>query len=70
MFFPSSSTWKMVKDATNHVMMSMIGLVQTSREILRDGDVAIFLVVLSTPDSLHSILNYHCDRAGIHLSTF
>ena len=38
----------MVKDAPNHVPMNMIVLSQTSREILEDGDVPIFLVVLST----------------------
>ena len=50
MFFPSPSTWKMVKDASNHVPMNMIGLAQTSREILKDGDVPIFPVVLITPN--------------------
>ena len=70
MFFPSPSTWKMEKDPTNHVPMNMIGLAQTSQEILKDGDVPIFLVVLSTLDYLHSSLNYYCDRTGIPLSTF
>ena len=32
--------------------MNVIGLSQTSREILEDGDVPIYLVVLITPDSL------------------
>ena len=41
----------MVKDAPNHVLMNMIGLAQTSRKILEDGDVPIFLLVLITPDS-------------------
>ena len=54
MFYPSPSIWKMVKDATNHFPMNMIGLAHTSREILDNGDVPIFLVVLSTPDSLQS----------------
>ena len=54
-----------MKDAPNHVPMNMIGLAQTSREILEDGDVPIFLVVLSTPDSLQ----FNCDRTGILLST-
>ena len=48
MFFPSPSTWKTVKDAANHVPMNMIGLAQTSREIIEDGDVPIFPVVLIT----------------------
>ena len=52
MFFPSPSTWKIVKDTPNHVPMNMIGLAQTSREILEDGDVPIFPVVLITPDFL------------------
>ena len=52
MFFPSPSTWNMVKDAPNHVPMDMIGLDQTSREIPKDGNVPIFPVVLSTPDLL------------------
>ena len=46
MLFPSPSTWKMMKDAPNHVPMNMIGFDQTSREILEDGDVPVFLVVL------------------------
>ena len=51
MFFPSPSTWKIVKGAHNHVPMNMIGLAQTSCKILEDGDVLIFLVVIITPDS-------------------
>ena len=66
MFFPSPSMCKMVKDAPNYVPMNMIGLAQTSRKILEEGDVLIFPVVLSTPDSLY--FNY--DRTGIPLSTF
>ena len=66
MFFPSPSTWKMLKDAPNNVLMNMIGLSQTSREILKDFVVLIFPVVLSTLDSLH----FKCDRTGIPLSTF
>ena len=53
MFFPSPSTWKMMKDALNHFPMNMICLSQASREILENGDVPIFTVVLSTPYSLH-----------------
>ena len=49
MFFPLPSTRNMVKDAPNHVPMNMIGLAQTSREILKDGDIPIFPVVLMTP---------------------
>ena len=66
MFFPLPSMWKMVKDAPNYVPMNMIGLAQTSRKILEEGDVLIFPVVLSTPDSLQ----FKCDRTGILLSTF
>ena len=51
-------------DAPNHVPMNMIGLSQTSHEILEDGNVPMFLVVLSTPDSLH-----FSDNTGIPLST-
>ena len=36
MFSPSPFMWKMVKDAPNHVMMNMIGLEQTSREIFKE----------------------------------
>ena len=50
MLFPSPSTWKIVKDAPNHVPMKMIGLDHTSRKILEDGYVPIFPVVLITPD--------------------
>ena len=59
-----------MKDAPNHVPMKIIGLAQTSRKILEDGDVLIFPVVLSTLDSLQSILNHYCDCTGIPLSTF
>ena len=53
MLFPSPSTWKIVKDAPNHVPTNMICLYQTSRKILEDGDVPIFPVVLFTPDYLN-----------------
>ena len=33
---PFTSTWKLVKDATNYVLMNMIGSAHTSREILED----------------------------------
>ena len=49
MFFPSTSTCKVAKDAPNYVLMNMIGLAQTSRKILKDGDVQIFPVDLITP---------------------
>ena len=66
MFFPSPPTWKMVKEAHNHVPMNMIGLSQTSREILEGSDFPIFLVIISTTDSLQ--FNFDC--TGIPLSTF
>ena len=70
MFFPSPSTCKMVKDATNYVLMNIIGLAQTSREIIKDGDDPIFPVVLSTPDPMHLSLQQQCDLTSIPLSTF
>ena len=42
----------MMKDAPNHIPINMIGLAQTSREILEGGDILIFLVVLITPQAL------------------
>ena len=39
----------MVKDAPNNILMNMICSSQTSHEILKDGDILIFLVVLITP---------------------
>ena len=42
----------MVKYAPNHIMINTIGSAQTSREILEDGDVSIFPVVLITPNAL------------------
>ena len=54
MLSPSTSTWKMVKYAHNHVPIKMIGLAQTSHKILEDGGVSIFPVDLITPDSLNS----------------
>ena len=53
MLFSSPSLCKMVKEAPNRVPMNMIGLAQTSREILEDVDVPIFPVVLITLDSLY-----------------
>ena len=41
-----------MKDAHNNVPMNMIGPVQTSREILEDGDDPIFPVVLITHKAL------------------
>ena len=52
MFFPSLSMWKLVKDAPNHIPMNIIGLAQTSRKMLKDSGVPIFLVFINTPDSL------------------
>ena len=66
MFFPSPSTWNMVKDAPNNVPINIIGLAQTSREIIKDIDVPISPVVLSTPDSLQ----FNCDCIVIPLSAF
>ena len=59
----------MVKDAPNNVLMNMIGLDQTSHEILEGGDVPIFTVVLGTPDSIQYSLNNYCDITGILVST-
>ena len=70
MFFPSTSTSKMAKDAPNHVPMNMIGLAQTSREIFKEGVVPILPVVLSTPDFLPLSLNHNGDCTGIPLSNF
>ena len=70
MIFPSPSTRKMAKDAPNHVLMNMIGLDQTSREIIEDGDVPILPVVLINPYSLQPSLNYYRDCTVITLSTF
>ena len=42
----------MVKESPNHITMNMIGLSQTSREILEEGDILIFLVVLITQKAL------------------
>ena len=42
----------MVKDAPNHIPTNMIGLAHTSSEIPEDGNVPIFLLVLTTPKSL------------------
>ena len=52
-----------MKDAPNNVPMNMTGLAQTSREILENVGVPIFLGVIITPDSLH----FNCDRTGILL---
>ena len=43
---PFNCTRKMVKYAPNNIPMNIIGLDQTSRKILEDGDILIFLVVL------------------------
>ena len=52
MFFPLPFNWKMAKENPNHVLINMIGLDQTSQEIIKDGDVPIFTVGLITPDPL------------------
>ena len=70
MLFSSPSLCKMVKEAPNRVPMNMIGLAQTSREILEDVDVPIFLVGLSTPDTIQLSLNHHWGCTFISLSTF
>ena len=59
-----------MKYAPNHVMMNMIGLAETSREIIEDCDAPIFPLVLSTQDPLHLSFHHDCDRTGIPLSTF
>ena len=46
---PFTSAWEVVKDTPNHILENMIGSAQTSREIIEDGDVPIFSVVLITP---------------------
>ena len=40
----------MVKDAPNYITMSMIGLAQTSRKRLEDGDILIFPAILINPN--------------------
>ena len=70
MLFPSPSTWKIVKDAPNHVPTNMIGLAHNSHKILEDGDVPILMVVISNPDPLQISLHHHCDCTGIPLSNF
>ena len=42
----------MVKDTPNHTLMNIIGLSHTSREILEDGGILIFLLVLIAPKTL------------------
>ena len=42
----------MVKDAPNNIPMNMIGLAQTSYEILEEGDILILPVVLIAPKTL------------------
>ena len=66
MFLPSPFTWKMVKDAPNHVPMNMIGLEKNLREIIEEGDVPILPVVLNNPD----YLQFNCDCTSILLSNF
>ena len=46
----------MVKDAPNNIPMNMIGLDQTSREILKDGDIIVLPVFLITPRDLRPIV--------------
>ena len=41
----------MVKNAPNHIPMNMIGLAQTSGEILKSGDILIFPVILIIPEA-------------------
>ena len=60
----------MVKGALNYVPMNMLGLAQTSREIIEDDDVPVLPVVLSTMYYLESSLSHYCVRTGILLFTF
>ena len=59
-----------MKYTPNNIPMNMIGLAHTPREILEDGDVLIFPVVISTLDYLQSSLNHYCDCTSTLLSTF
>ena len=54
------------EDAPNYFPINIVGLSQTSREILEDGDVLIFLVVLINPNYLRYITVYLRDHI-IHL---
>ena len=56
----------MMKDAPNHIPMNMIGSAQTSRKILKDGDVPIFPVVLITLKALQYTTTPNQDHI-IHL---
>ena len=38
----------MAKDAPNNIIENMLGSAQTSRKIIKDGDIPIFPVVLLT----------------------
>ena len=62
MFFPSPYTWKVVKDAPNHIPINMIGLAHTSREIFKEGDVPILTVFVSHLDSLQYSFKHYYDR--------
>ena len=42
----------MVKYSPNHIMMNTIGSAHTSREILKDLDILILILVLVTPKAL------------------
>ena len=41
MFFPSPSTWKMAKDAPNHILDYIIGYTQTPHKIHKNGYIPI-----------------------------
>ena len=43
----------MVKDAPNNILMNMIGLAQTSRKILKDGDILMLPVGLINMKALY-----------------
>ena len=64
---PLTYTWKMAKEAPNHIPMNMIGLAQTSCKILEEGDILIFPVVLVTPKDLrHSVLTNKRSQSVSH----
>ena len=67
MFFPSPSTWKMVKDPPNYIPDNVIGQAHTPCEIHKDG----YILILPASFNFSKPVQYVTgSKVGITLSAF
>ena len=67
MFFPSTSTWKMVKEPPSHIPDNLIGQAQTPREIHKDSYIIISPASFNSSDPVQYVT---VSKFGIILSAF